>query len=607
MKVNHLNESDKEFQDGIWLSESVEILTEGTKYDKKAAKILADSGLFDLETSERVIDALFHNDIHAFVHAPNWLEKYLIGIAHIIVDEADGDREKAQRFLGECPQVFDEFLTWVKERRPTFSAQDQARLDKRFNENATYEGVKAAVELISKKRNERSQRELANMEFAESDYRLVPIESFEDFHSKYGGSATGDGESDGFAGDGHGGTAWCHTNDINTYNRWTTDGQRFFVLEKKDWRDIPFNSETNDELDGKDDYGNSLIALRVSSDGDLRNATLRCNHVGVETNADNQYKTYADLSRLAGFNVEEAVKKYLEDHGIRTIPIDDSIFVVEGDTFARDSAFTDIDPELEEVIFEADIPSGVTSIQDGCFENLTNLETVSLPSSLKEIGSFAFSGCRSLMYLGNNPDGTQFPNGLSIIGAYAFSGCRALEEAIIPDSCLIIKENAFERSGVQSVKLGYGDNSISLGNEIFKSCADLSDAYIGQGAKSVPLGMFGNCVSLRRVKLEDNIEKIGSYAFAGCRGLPYISLPLSVVEIGDYTFSNCTSLEKIRIPGSVRRIGFGAFRDCRGLRKILYGGTTEMWEAIDKKEMWNAGVGEYEVECTDGLIYEGDE
>ena len=70
-------------------------LLEGTKYDKKASKIISDSGLYDENTSDKIIDALFHEDIHAFNHSPSWLEKYLLGIARMLVEEANGDRGRA--------------------------------------------------------------------------------------------------------------------------------------------------------------------------------------------------------------------------------------------------------------------------------------------------------------------------------------------------------------------------------------------------------------------------------------------------------------------------------------------------------------------------------
>ena len=103
-------------------------------------------------------------------------------------------------------------------------------------------------------------------------------------HRLYGGRATGDGSSDQYAG--NGGTAWCHTNSKDVYDSWVKNGGKFFVLQNNDWQNIPFNKESN-ENNPKDDYGNSLIALLVSRTGKLKKATLRCNHVGVSSNADN--------------------------------------------------------------------------------------------------------------------------------------------------------------------------------------------------------------------------------------------------------------------------------------------------------------------------------
>jgi len=284
-----------------------DVLTEGTKYDKKASQKLASSGLFDEETSDKIIQSLFKEDIHAFVHSPAWLEKYLVGIARMIIEEADGDRTKAQRFLEECPSVFDEYLTWVKENREKIGADV---VDKEFNETMHYQDVKDKLDKIREERDKESKNKLSQMNFEEkSNYTLVPIDSYEQMHKLYGGRATGDGSSDKYAGGG--GTAWCHTNSESTYDYWVRDGGKFFVLQNNDWQNIFFDRESNAK-NPKDAYGNSLIAILVDGRGRLSNATLRCNHVGVNSNADNQYKTYAELSEIAGFNVKEEVGKYVE-------------------------------------------------------------------------------------------------------------------------------------------------------------------------------------------------------------------------------------------------------------------------------------------------------
>lgn len=235
------------------------LLEKGTDYKKQAIKIISNSGLFDEETSTKIIDGLFRQDIHAFNHAPAWLEKYLKGIARMLVEYCDGDRSKAQSFLTEGVSILNEYLEWVKQNREKIGNQ----LDDEFNNNLHYQDVKNKVEEIEKQRDEQSKQELSKMKFnSKSNYTLVPINSFDEFNSKYGGRVTGDGSSDAYAGGG--GTAWCHANSESTYDNWTTGGRKFFVLQRNDWKEIPFNKESNEKLDGKDDYGNSLIAISTN-------------------------------------------------------------------------------------------------------------------------------------------------------------------------------------------------------------------------------------------------------------------------------------------------------------------------------------------------------
>ena len=285
-------------------------LVEGTDYRKQAIKILVDSGMFTEATATKIIDGLYRQDIHAFNHAPAWLEKYLKGIARMIVEECEGNIYNVQSILTECPNVFNQYLYWVLENRDKVGTQ----IDNEFIQKMSYQDVKDKIEEIQAQRDAQSKDELSKMDFSKSShYSLVPIDSYEQVHNLYGGNATGDGDDlEGYYA-GNGGTAWCHTNSQNTYNNWIGNGNKFFVLQRDNWKDIPFNEEDNDRYNGKDDYGNSLIAILVDKYGKLKNATLRCNHVGVPMKADNQYDTYADLSKVVGFNVEEEVQKNLPE------------------------------------------------------------------------------------------------------------------------------------------------------------------------------------------------------------------------------------------------------------------------------------------------------
>lgn len=290
---------------------SAESIFAGTRYDKQAAQILVDSGIFAEPQAKAIIDALYHEDLHAFVHSPNWLEKYLKGIARMCVEESHGTARGVADFLNIAVNPLDQFLTYVKDHRDELGGAD---FDNKFNNKMSYNDVVDFMNNVADALDAESDRELAKMEFDEdSDYDLIPITSYRQFHEKFGGTLTGDGSPASFSGEPSSmGTAWCHANSEYVYDTWRQRG-KLYVLADKDYKRINFDPESN-SVNPKDEYGNSLIAILVDKDtGRLLNATLRCNHVGVDTSPDNQYDTYAKLSRVVGFNVKDAV---LSDLGL---------------------------------------------------------------------------------------------------------------------------------------------------------------------------------------------------------------------------------------------------------------------------------------------------
>ena len=575
-------------------------LMEGTRYDKQAAKIISDSGLFSEEVSANIIDALFHEDIHAFVHSPNWLEKYLKGIARMLVEYANGDKARAKEFLENSIGVFDQYLTWVKENREKIGNS----LDTEFVQNMSYQDVVDRLEEIQDELDKQSKDELANMEFNNSNFELVPIESFDEFNSKFGGRATGDGSSDKFAGGG--GTAWCHANSPGTYDTWTRNGDMFFVLANKNWKDIPFNEESNKE-DPKDDYGNSLIALRISPrTGKLINATLRCNHVGVSTSADNQYKTYAELSKIAGFNVEEEVNKYLEQKGTLIDMNPENLWKSFDGTTSSLLGILDVLEINKSELTEANIPNGVVRLSNSVFSGCTDLRKVTMPDTVTDIESYAFGDCKSLtdIKLSNNLQtlysdafngctsltSIEIPDSVTDMGSNVFLGCTSLKSAKLPANLKVLEEGIFYGcTSLEQVTLP--ENLETLDLNVFAGCKALKSIELPDSLAKIDTGVFKYCTSLESVKLPDTlakvsaglfykcisltsieipaVEKIGDYAFFGCKALTNASISNGVTEIGESTFENCLSLEKVVIPDSVVFIDECAFQSCINLTSVV--------------------------------------
>jgi sorbitol-specific phosphotransferase system component IIA len=90
------------------------------------------------------------------------------------------------------------------------------------------------------------------------------------------------------------------------------------------------------------------------------------------------------------------------------------------------------------------IPSSVTAIGDGAFENCYGLTSVILPNSVTYIGNYAFESCTDL---------TSFtiPNSVTYIGNYAFYKCTGLTSVTItsvitsPNSVTFIGDYAFDK------------------------------------------------------------------------------------------------------------------------------------------------------------------
>lgn len=84
-------------------------------------------------------------------------------------------------------------------------------------------------------------------------------------------------------------------------------------------------------------------------------------------------------------------------------------------------------------------------IAEDAFKGCKNLETISLPTTLQQIGSSAFFGCTSLQAV-------TFPEELQVIGSGAFGSCVLFKTVIFPESLKSIESRAFEFCPLEEIK-----------------------------------------------------------------------------------------------------------------------------------------------------------
>ena len=245
--------------------------------------------------------------------------------------------------------------------------------------------------------------------------------------------------------------------------------------------------------------------------------------------------------------------------------------------------------------------NNITTIGAVAFEHCSSLTSIVIPSSVKSIEVYAFSGCTSLANI-------TISNGVTSIGPSAFWGCSSLTNIIIPNSVTDIKGHAFEDcTSLTNIVIPNSVTSIERG--AFSGCTSLTNITIPDSVTKIEEHTFDGCISLSNVIIPDQVTDIKSAAFAHCSSLSNITIPNSVNEIADWAFCDCTSLTNLTIPDSVTSIGMGAFENCTSLADIMisngvtgigegtFNGCTSLTNIHIPSSVTSIGVGAFE-NCT---------
>lgn len=216
---------------------------------------------------------------------------------------------------------------------------------------------------------------------------------------------------------------------------------------------------------------------------------------------------------------------------------------------------------------------GVTAIGNYSLTH-TNAVSLSLPSTLEEIGNYAFLGSAKLKEI-------SIPESVRTVGMRAFEECTSLEEITVPETVEYLGSEAFrECTGLKKAVINAKGGDFS---ELFLKCTSLTEVSIGTKLTSIPQYMFSTCTSLEKINLPSTVTSIGPYAFQNCESLAYIILPDGVTTVGSYAFYNCPSLAYMVVPESVESFSDYALGSCStGLWHVLYKGSKNQWEAVQK-------------------------
>lgn len=243
------------------------------------------------------------------------------------------------------------------------------------------------------------------------------------------------------------------------------------------------------------------------------------------------------------------------------------------------------------------ISDGITRVGDFAFDHFVNMESITIPPSIKSFGIMVFTFCPKIesvyisdmdawcriqfegylsnplsygtetdtIYLNKKPiTEVTVPNDVKYLD-YTFTDFRQLEKVVLPEGLERIGDSAF--SGCHLLKTVNIPNTVTeIGSFAFGSCYSLESITIPDSVTLIEFGAFGNRCGIKSIKLSENLTTIYGSTFGHCENLVEIVIPKSVETIERNAFGSCKNLEKVTLFGNTS-IHKDAFLRCPKLKK----------------------------------------
>ncbi len=242
--------------------------------------------------------------------------------------------------------------------------------------------------------------------------------------------------------------------------------------------------------------------------------------------------------------------------------------------------------------YEFTVSENTVGITDRIFEGDTLICKITIPESVRHIGSNAFKGCSRLQdvvwnvieldsktgYSGSKlfSDSLRsitFGDKVKVIPPYFLYGCQNLIELNLPVSLESIGENAVQKCH-RLKSLNIPDNVKSLGSMSIAYCDSLQSITIGEGLIDFDYYyLFTGCPQLKTLywnAIEPTEKTFDPYHKADACKAPveHVIFGDNVRYIPGQLFWDNATLKDVEFGNSVEKIGEAAFRGCSQITKI---------------------------------------
>lgn len=247
-----------------------------------------------------------------------------------------------------------------------------------------------------------------------------------------------------------------------------------------------------------------------------------------------------------------------------------------------DSVTNELIQLVDSLVKNVSIPEYITKVRDNAFIH-TDIESITIPSSVKELGCGIFWNCKFLSnvqldcIIERLPDSifacsslTSFdvPECIKVIGFGAFYSCKSLQTINLNKGLKTIENRAFEEC-TNLVSLNIPESIEKIGDGYgccFKDCKNLKDVIydareaeitglpqsmdkltIGPHVNKLPKNILYNNPVIEVLVITNNVQRIEKGCIVNCPNLKEISITSKNIMIEEGWIRNCKNLRTIRI------------------------------------------------------------
>ena len=222
-------------------------------------------------------------------------------------------------------------------------------------------------------------------------------------------------------------------------------------------------------------------------------------------------------------------------------------------------------------------------VSERAFSDCVSITSVTIPSTVKNIGNYAFRNCSNLTKISLSDSVWEHSNGAGMI----FTDSKNITELIYLEGVTNIKQNALSNFTIKKVVLPESVEKIET--YAFASCGKLETIIIPAGLQyDIEDYAFSGCNSLSEIYYTGTLEQWINKSWSATKISSAYDLYIDNQKVTEVIipndkewmgpqFAGCTSLESVTLPSSVTGIAKGAFAGCSKLKTVNFEDTTTNW------------------------------